>query len=179
MPRRARGKNNTPPRRGCLGAVLLLVFGAFLGMGGAAAVAVYVNKLHLPFIAPPTRDSTLTSEESREQSKTEALEFHDALRQNQALPLAEEEEEAPTASRRFVWHLQVGAFVSAAAAEEQRAQLALSGYSAAVRPGKTAAGEIHRVWIGPFPSESAAEELRAQLALQGFGDIPLIQTRQQ
>ena len=180
--RRARGKDNAKkPKRGCLGALLLLMFGSFIGMGLAAAVAVYVNELHLPFIDTPTRDSSLTPEQSRERSKREALEFHDALKRRQTLPLVEDESESgdaepSTEQRRFVWHLQVGAFAAKEAAEERRAELALAGYAAAIHQGKTASGDVHRVWLGPFNSESDAEELRAKLALEGYGDIPLLKT---
>lgn len=164
--------------RGCLGALVWMMTGVFAGLGAAAAVAVYVNQLHLPFADSPTRDSALTPEQSRERSRQEALDFHDTLKQRQALPaVADDEEEAQTPSaRKFVWHLQTGAFRARAQAEEMRARLALSGYAAAIRPGKTDNGDIYRVWIGPFDNENDAEENRAKLALEGITDIPLLKS---
>ncbi|MGI9338009.1 MAG: SPOR domain-containing protein, partial [Gammaproteobacteria bacterium] len=138
------------------------------------------NQLHLPFADLPTRDSSLTPEQSRERSRQEALDFHDTLRQRQALPLAEEEEEKAAPARRFVWHLPIGAFQSKSQAEQRRAELALKGYVAVIRPHKTANGEdIHRVWIGPFDNENTAEEMRAKLALEGYDDIPLLKSAAQ
>ena len=172
MPRRTAKKNKNA--RGCLGAMLWIVVGIFIGIGAAAAVAVYVNKLHLPFVESPTRDSLLTPEQSRQRSRQEALDFHDTLKQRQTLPIVEDDDDVPV--RRFVWHLQIGAFASQTQADRQRAELALSGYAAIIRPGKTSSGDVYRVWLGPFTDKDDAEAMRAKLALEGFSDIPLLQS---
>lgn len=181
MPRHYK-KPKSGNKRGCLGALMWMMTGVFVGLAAAAAVAVYVNQLHLPFADSPTRDSSITPEQSRERSREEARDFYETLKERQALPLAEEddEEDTPAANRRFVWHLQTGAFGAKAQAEEQRANLALSGYAAAIRPGKTANGAVvYRVWIGAFDDENAAEEMRAKLALEGYADIPLLKSAAQ
>lgn len=165
-------------KRGCLGAFLWLCLGFTLGVGAAASWAVFINKLYIPFTETPTRDSDISSEESRSNTARETLEFHETLKRQQATPLVEEDDETPQnqeAPRRFVYHLQLGSFSQREDAESLRGELTLSGYRVTISVGKTAGGDdILRVWMGPFENEDDADKMRAQLALNGYSDIPLL-----
>lgn len=157
--------------------VIIFLFGAACGTGGIAAVATYVNGLHLPFIKE--QDKTylqgLSSEPAR--SRREAVEFQNILREQQPLPLNPEEEENTAPARRFDYYLQIGAFKNQEIADDLRGRMALNGHEAVINTGALADGNVlYRVWLGPYDSESAAETRRAQLALEGYADVQLLQT---
>lgn len=175
MPRRRKESQ----KKGGLGrGLLLLALGFTGGLGAAATFAVHVNKLPLPFSAPPTRDSDGADGDSVERTKRETLEFHETLRKRRA-PAAAPEDGAPSSAdnlpRQFVYYLQLGAFARRDAAEELRGQIALTGAAAEIRPGKNAGGgDVFRVWTGPFETRNAAERVRAEFALQGRDGIQLL-----
>lgn len=158
--------------------LFLLILGFTGGAGAAAFFAAYINELPLPLSPPPTRDANRPAEESKERTQRETLEFHETLRQRRAAPVSAENDSLPSApesaSRRFVYYLQFGAFARRDAAEELRGKLALSGARAEIRAGGGEGGEVFRVWAGPFSSSEAAEESRAELALQGYDKIQLL-----
>lgn len=156
--------------------VFLFLLGVTFGMGGAAVSVAYVNKLHLPFIEPPTRSPGLSGEQTRQRSEEEALQFRDVLRSRQPQPLQEEEEDKQPPSQP-AYYLQIGAFRDNGAAEELRGEMSLLGRAAIIKSGQAADGaQLHRVWVGPYNDESQAEAARAQLVLEGVENISLLRT---
>ena len=165
-------KKRSPFLRG----VVLLMVGITFGVGGAAYFSAYVNKLPIPLITPPTQDANQSAQDSKNRAKRETLDFHDTLRKQQSLPQIEvtPADDAP-AARRFEYYLQLASFSARESAEQLRGEVALLGWQAAIRPGRTAAsGDIFRVWMGPYPTEDNAEEIRALLALQGYNNVQLL-----
>ena len=108
----------------------MALLGLYFGRGRGGELAVFINKLYIPFTETPTRDSDISSEESRSNTARETLEFHETLKRQQATPLVEEDDETPQnqeAPRRFVYHLQLGSS-QREDAESLRGELTLSGY---------------------------------------------------
>ena len=168
----AAGKNKKDG--GVFRGVLLLALGFTAGMGVAAAVAVYINELHLPFITPPTR---LPAVKTETESGREVVEFHELLRQQKPSRLRTEDNATTNSPRQFVFYLQVGVFKDNGNAENVRGQMALVGRRALIRTGQAADGDtLYRVWLGPYEDEEQAENIRAQLALEGYSNISLLKT---
>lgn len=69
--------------------------------------------------------------------------------------------------------LQVGAFPTAAAADSQKAKLALQGFVANVQTVNVDGQTYHRVRLGPFPSATALEATKQKLATAGIPAIAL------
>lgn len=67
----------------------------------------------------------------------------------------------------FLYFVQVGAFSSAADAEQQRARLALQGLGAKISEREQGGRTIHRVRLGPFDNQ--AEAAAQQDRLKGLG----------
>ena len=159
--------------------IFLFLLGVTTGMGSSAAIAIYVNDLHLPFIEksqpPPDRGKAILNGKDKEEFR-----FRDLLRQQQAPePLQPETDDAPPVTRAFVYFLQIGAFRNAAAAEELRGRIALGGREVQIKTAITDdSKELFRVWVGPYEDENTAEANRAQLALEGFSNVSLLKTAQ-
>ena len=129
-------KREKKKRGGFFAALFLLAAGFTGGMAAAGGLAVYFSELPLPLITPPTRDGGRDIARFREQERRETLEFHNLLRQDRAadpnirgLESVPDEPEneggataalTPAAERTFVYHLQVGVFDNADAAEALR-----------------------------------------------------------
>lgn len=173
-PRHVRRKTAAKKDGGFWRGVFLLAFGFTGGVGASAYFAAYVNKLPIPLSEPPTRAANLPAEESQRRTRRETLEFHETLRRQRAAPAENTEPPPKEPPRRTVYYLQAGAFGRRDAADELRAQIALSGGRAVIRAGATGGADIFRVWTGPYPSEDAAEEARANLALQGYNNVQLL-----
>lgn len=162
--------------------LFLFLLGFSAGLGAAASLAVYINELPLPFIAPPTRQATAPGEAGRRQEERDIVEFHNLLRQSppQAQPQQPqqlEEEDAAAVTRRFVYYLQIGAFRDVNRAEELRGRLTLQDRDALIRDATLADGNtLYRVWMGPYGEENDAESVRAELALEGYDNIRLLRT---
>lgn len=69
--------------------------------------------------------------------------------------------------------LQVGAFPNAAAAETQKAKLALQGFVADVQTVNVGGQTYHRVRLGPFRSATELEATKQKLAAAGIPAIAL------
>lgn len=78
---------------------------------------------------------------------------------------------AAAASGRYV--LQVSSLPDARAADEMKARLALSGFSAQVQPVTINGKTWHRVRVGPYASASSLEAAKKSLADSGFNAIAL------
>lgn len=159
--------------------VFIFLIGVTCGTGGIAAVAVYVNGLHLPFIKDERKQHLPALSSEREQGRREAVEFQEILRQQQPLPAVESDTPADgdAPARRFDYFLQIGAFTNQNTAEDLHGRMLLDGYNTIINAGTLADGSaLYRVWVGPFESENTAEQQRAQLALSGYADVQLLQT---
>lgn len=159
---------------------IVFLLGVTCGTGSIALVAAYVNELHLPFIQKEgkTRLPHLSGEGAR--SQREAVEFQDILRQQQPLPIAEEELPSTAApERRLDYYLQVGAFTSKEVADNLRGELLLNGDPSIIKAGTLADGSpLYRVWVGPYKDQDSAEQQRAQMVLAGYADVQLLQAAQ-
>ena len=151
--------------------VIVFLFGVACGTGGIAGVAVYVNGLHLPFVKEQSKAHSPSLGGDGAQSRREAVEFQDILRQQQPLPAVQEELTDPAAApRRFDYYLQIGAFKNREVAEELRGRMILDGHSALINTGTLADGSaLYRVWTGTLrqrgpggggAGEPGAERLR-------------------
>ncbi|MEO7050285.1 MAG: SPOR domain-containing protein [Rhodanobacter sp.] len=78
---------------------------------------------------------------------------------------------APTGGSGYL--LQVGAFPSAAAAEAQKAKLALQGFVANVQTVSVGGQTYHRVRLGPFRSATELETTKQKLTSAGIPAIAL------
>ena len=63
----------------------------------------------------------------------------------------------------FVYFVQVGAFARSEDAEQQRARMALSGFSARTTEREQAGRTVYRVRLGPYPTRDDAEALQTRL----------------
>ncbi|MCH9705645.1 MAG: SPOR domain-containing protein [Proteobacteria bacterium] len=159
--------------------ILIFLLGSACGTGSIAAVSVYLNDLHLPFVKEQSKTHLPVLSSERKRNEREAVEFQSILRQQNPLPITEEAANTST-PRRFVYYLQIGAFQENAIAEDLRGRVILNGHQATINTGTLADGNsIYRVWIGPYNDEDSAEEKRAELTLEGYADVHLLQTAQQ
>ena len=81
---------------------------------------------------------------------------------------------APTAAARYV--LQAGSYPDPRAADEAKAKLALSGFSAHIQPVTINGKTWHRVRVGPYASASELEAAKRGLADNGIKAIALKET---
>ena len=158
--------------------VIIFLFGSACGTGAIAAVAAYVNGLHLPFIQEKAKRNFPILSEEREQNKREAVEFQSILRQQQPQRLVPAATDTPTTEppRQYDYYLQIGAFQNENTAENLRGRISLSGHQSIIKPGTLASGgALYRVWVGPYADENSAEQARGQLALDGYSGVQLLQ----
>ena len=83
--------------------------------------------------------------------------------------VTEAKEARPAAVQGF--QVQAGAYSSATEAEQQRARLALQGYSARLHEREINGRMVYRVRIGPFDTRNEADKLREQLQSAGVDAI--------
>lgn len=67
----------------------------------------------------------------------------------------------------FVYFVQVGAFAKTEDAEQQRARLAMLGYSAKITEREQAGRTMYRVRLGPYQMRDEAESTQAKLQAGG------------
>ena len=94
-------------------------------------------------------------------------------RANPATP-ANDSAGATTATARYV--LQAGSYPDPRAADEAKAKLALSGFSAHIQPVTINGKTWHRVRVGPYASASELEAAKRSLADNGIKAIALKET---
>lgn len=68
----------------------------------------------------------------------------------------------------FIYYVQIGAFVDKSEADSQKAQAAMSGFSAAISEREQAGRQVYRVRLGPFDSKEAADTAKARLGAAGM-----------
>jgi cell division protein FtsN len=67
------------------------------------------------------------------------------------------------AAQPFVYYVQVGAFTRAEEAEQQRARMAMIGYSTKVTRQSQSGRDVYRVRLGPYETRDEAESTQARL----------------
>jgi cell division protein FtsN len=67
----------------------------------------------------------------------------------------------------FTYFVQAGAYARSEEAEQQRAKLAMLGYTARITEREQSGRTMYRVRLGPFEKKDAAEGAQAQLAGSG------------
>ncbi|MDE1950958.1 MAG: SPOR domain-containing protein, partial [Burkholderiales bacterium] len=63
----------------------------------------------------------------------------------------------------FIYYVQVGAFTRTEEAEQQRARLALVGYSGKVSEREQSGHTVYRVRVGPYDTRAEAESVQQGL----------------
>lgn len=162
------------------GLLMGVFIGFLLGLGVAAAIAIYFFKSPMPFssrnapvkpgVAGPDAKTTKSEEKPRfdfyrilpgqEEPVTEK-QLKDAARQSAAKDAAE--------PAKDVYFIQTGSFQNPADADNLKAKLALLGLEAVVEPTNVPdKGTWYRVRLGPLTSIDEINRVRSQLAQNGI-----------
>jgi cell division protein FtsN len=189
-----RQNNTSRPKGG--GLLLGLFIGFLLGLGAAAAIAVYVFKTPTPFAArtaPPAKTDSGTVNNAAKAEPKQPLTFYKIL-PGQEEPVTEKQlKEAardaaklsPAAAQQLdsgdlpkdKYFIQAGAFQNPADADNLKAKLALLGLEAGVEPSEIPdKGTWYRVRLGPFLRIEEINRVRSQLAQNGI-DASLVKIR--
>jgi cell division protein FtsN len=174
------------------GFALGLVVGVLVGLAAAVVVALFVTKVPVPFVDKVPRVAEPGASEAERLRRWDpnaqlegapqpraaapvtpppevpapAGEAAGAPTRDPAAILAGADTPAPaTAADPFRYYVQVGAYSRSEDAEQQRARLALLGFTARVSEREQAGRTVYRVRLGPF--ERKAEADTAQSRLQG------------
>jgi cell division protein FtsN len=70
---------------------------------------------------------------------------------------------ARSATEPFTYFVQAGAYSRTEEAEQQRARLAMLGYTARITEREQAGRTVYRVRVGPFEQKDQADAARVQL----------------
>ena len=174
---------SVPPRSRSSGGGLLigLLLGFLLGLGTAAAIAVYFLKVPSPFNKPKPAEKTGASPpgnsgvpgfpETAKAAKADdgkaRFDFYRIL-PGQEEPVTDQQvKQAAKAgvATQDIYFLQAGSFQNPADADNLKAKLALAGLEAAVEPTDVPdKGMWYRVRLGPYSSVEDINRVRAQLA---------------
>lgn len=180
----------TPQRRQRGRFALGLVVGVLVGLAAAAVVALFVTKVPVPFVDKVPRVAEPGASEAERLRRWDPnANLEGAPQPRAAAPAAPApaapagEAAAPPArdpaailagadtpapaspAEPFRYYVQVGAYSRVDDAEQQRARLALLGFTARVSEREQAGRTVYRVRLGPF--ERKAEADTAQSRLQG------------
>ena len=82
-------------------------------------------------------------------------------------PIAIAPQSARPGADPFIYFVQVGAFSKAEDAEQQRAKLAMLGYSAKITEREQQGRMMYRVRLGPYQVKDEAESTQAKLQSGG------------
>jgi len=183
------------PRGG--GLLLGLFIGFILGLGVAAAIAVYVFKSPVPFVnkvnppKPAAADAGTVGKAARPDEKPRFdfyrilpgqneepvtdKQLRDAAKQAAPPSPAAPNSNAPNAPAtapggpQDIYFIQAGAFQSPVDADNLKAKLALLGLEASVEPTNVPdKGTWYRVRMGPFSRIEEINRVRGQLAQNGI-----------
>jgi cell division protein FtsN len=148
-----------------------ILIGLLLGLAIALAVAWYINRTPTPFLnraAPPAKNASPEIAKTEDKSGKAPVDkprfdFYKILPGTEEpateLQFKEAQKQPPTAQTRDSFFLQVGAFQTAADADNLKARLALLGVEAAVQTATSPdKGSWHRVRVGPY---AAIEDLNS------------------
>ena len=172
----------TSPRRKNGGGLLLGLFiGFLLGLGVAAAIAVYFFKTPVPFLnkaKPPEKAAPGLTEAAKAGKAEDAKPRFDFYRilpgQEEAVTDQQIKQAAQAAAKaggaaKDTYILQAGAFQNPADADNLKAKLALLGLEAAVEPTNLPdKGVWYRVRLGPYVGVDEINSVRGQLAQNGM-----------
>ncbi len=166
---------------------MLFLSGMTAGLGTAALLALKINEVPLPFIAPPTRDAGERNFLEPEEPKSENLQFQEILR-NRTPPKSIDTDPEPANtgegneerlnSTATAFFIQIGAFNDNGAADRLKGELALLNIAAEVRRAASNGQTLYRVLAGPYETAASAERVQAQLAFNGY-NTNLISARTQ
>ena len=93
----------------------------------------------------------------------------DLVKRKAAVPQGDvSSQDMATQTEPFVYYIQIGAFVNRTEAESQKAQAAMSGFSASISERDQAGRLVHRVRLGPFDSKEAADAAKARATAAGM-----------
>lgn len=179
-----RGK---PARKRSIGGTLIGIFvGLLLGIGIAAAIAVYVTKSPAPFVdktrpaaraAPAKAGGNLADAQAPGVPKAPErprFDFYKIL-PGQEVPVSERELHAaakasskPGTLPKDTYFIQAGSFQNPAEADNLKAKLALLGMQASVEPAHLPdRGTWYRVRLGPYAQLGDIDRVRQTLAQNG------------
>ena len=174
------------------GFALGLVVGVLVGLAAAVVVALFVTKVPVPFVDKVPRVAEPGASEAERLRRWDPnAQLEGAPQPRAAAPAtpapaasAPADEAAAPSTRDpaailsgadppapvspadpFRYYVQVGAYSRSEDAEQQRARLALLGFTARVSEREQAGRTVYRVRLGPF--ERKAEADTAQSRLQG------------
>ncbi len=178
-----------PRARSGGGLLLGLFIGFLLGLGVAAAIALYFLKGPVPFInraKPPEKTAPGLTEAPKSGKAEDAKPRFDFYR---ILPGQEEqvtEQQLKQAARAAAkagvpsndaYFLQAGSFQNPADADNMKAKLALLGLEASVEPiSLPDKGVWYRVRLGPYANVEEINRVRTQLAQNGV-DASLVKLK--
>ncbi len=91
-----------------------------------------------------------------------------AILSGQPVPAVSPASATAAAVEAFVYFVQAGAYTRADDAEQQRARLALGGFTARVSEREQAGRTVYRVRIGPFGTRGEADTQQQKLVEQGL-----------
>jgi len=175
------------------GLLLGLFIGFLLGMGLAAAIAIYLFKTPIPFLhkANPPEKAVPGSSGLTEPPRSRAVEApkprfdfyrilpgqEETITEQQMKQAAQAATKAGTPPKE-TYFLQAGAFQNPADADNLKAELALMGLEASVEPTNLPdKGVVYRVRLGPYSSVEVINRTRKQLAENGV-DASLVKVRE-
>jgi cell division protein FtsN len=159
-----------------------VLIGFLLGIGVAAAIAVYFFRTPVPFLdrsraperaAPPGQNLADTPKAAKAADAKPRFDFYRIL-PGQEEPVTEKQireaaRQAGKATVKELYMLQAGSFQNPADADNLKAKLALMGLEASVEPTNLAdKGTWYRVRLGPYAGVDDINRVRQQMVEGGF-----------
>ena len=183
----------TAPRAKSGGGLLLGLFiGFLLGVGLAAAIAIYFFKTPVPFLnkaKPPEKAAPVPSgltelpKSGRAEETKPRFDFYRILPGQEETVTEQQLKRAAQAAAKAgalakdTYFLQAGAFQNPADADNLKARLALLGLEASVEPTNLPdKGVWYRIRLGPYANVDEINRVRAQLVQNGF-DASLVKIK--
>ena len=159
------------------GLLLGLLIGFLLGLGVAAAIAIYFFKTPVPFLnkaKPPEKSPpglTEMSKAGKAEDSKPRFDFYRILPGQEETVTEQQIKQAAAkagAPSQDIFILQAGAFQNPADADNLKAKLALLGQEASVEPTNLPdKGVWYRVRLGPYTGVDEINRVRSQLAENG------------
>ncbi len=177
-----RPRPTAPRSRNGGGLLLGLFIGFLLGLGVAAAIAVYFLKGPVPFVnrvKPPEKTSATpplgeASKSGKAEDGKPRFDFYRILPGQEEQVTEQQLKQAARAAAKAgtpsneAYFLQAGSFQNPADADNTKAKLALLGLEASVEPiNLPDKGVWYRVRLGPYVNVDEINRVRTQLAQNG------------
>jgi len=177
------------------GTLVGIFIGLVLGLGIAAAVAIYMTSAPVPFISkldrsrasPPQADRNLaetarSADAKGQPADRQRFDFYKIL-PGQEEPVTERDlraaakEPPKPGAPKDLYVVQAGAFQNPAEADNMKARLALLGLQATVEPASLPdKGTWYRVRLGPYTQLEEINRIRQTLAQNGV-DASLVKLK--